>query len=306
MSLRRRRSREPDHSWMGPLPAAAGCDCQICRPESAYDARDRATLDGVLRHGWRVLLVSDADGCDEEGCDGHPADDGAGPPFAYTVGLGHRADHPELLMSGLDRRVMHHAVNVVAEQVLAGRRFRPGDVVEGVLGGWPVVLEQVSEAGLREAVIWSGWFHRRRPEALALVWPSSTTGLFPWQPGAAAEVDAAQPRAWREPFEHVGAAAPDPPWVLPAPPEQLVLTCVHVLEQGMPVLWAARERDPDRGEDWSIHCGGGGHTDDEVRLVHLAHLVRAAPGLRELQELGPDEEALRRSVDDPWVTGPVP
>ena len=47
----------PHH--MGPLPAAPGCDCHICRPDAAYDPYDRQVIDTVLDHGWQVLAVSD-------------------------------------------------------------------------------------------------------------------------------------------------------------------------------------------------------------------------------------------------------
>src|SRR5689334_19919338 len=102
----RSRRNEP---WMGPLPAAAGCDCQICRPEDSYDAVDQNTIDTVLRHGWQVMAVSD-----EHDCEHHDHNDedlpevgGGAPSFAYTIGLGHRQGHPELMMSGLSQQLMH-------------------------------------------------------------------------------------------------------------------------------------------------------------------------------------------------------
>jgi hypothetical protein len=36
--------------------------------------------------------------------------------------------------------------------------------------------------------------------------------------------------------------------------------------------------------------------------VHLAHLVRSAPSLRAISDLGLDEVAERPDVDSPWVT----
>jgi hypothetical protein len=72
------------------------------------------------------------------------------------------------------------------------------------------------------------------------------------------------------------------------------------------VLWAARESDETRGEDWSIHCGALGHETDEMRVVHLAHLVRSAPSLRQISDLGLDEDAFRPDPDSAWATGPLP
>jgi len=105
-----------DKPWTGPLPATPGCDCHICRPDDSYDELDRRVVETVLAHGWQVMLVADDAGCSDPDHHDHSSDDHGepGPPFAYTIGLGHRAGHPELLMSGLDTGVMHRALNDVA------------------------------------------------------------------------------------------------------------------------------------------------------------------------------------------------
>lgn len=298
--------KQPADPGMGPLPAVSGCDCQICRPDPAYDAADRNAIDTVLRHGWQVTLVSSSHACEHP--DHHEDDDlheHDGPDFAYTVGLGHRAGHPEFLMAGLDPSVMHRALNEVAGRVLTGHRFRAGDVVENVLGRVPVVLEQVSDQALGETVTWSGWFHRREPEALMIVWPT-TSGIFAWQPGAPPVLDELQPPAWRVPFVHTGGVAADPPWPFPVPPDRLAFSCTHVVDEGAPVLWVARQTDSSRGEDWSLHCGEEGHPAEDIRLLHLAHLVRAAPSVRELSDLGLNEEAGRADPDETWVRRALP
>jgi hypothetical protein len=75
---------------------------------------------------------------------------------------------------------------------------------------------------------------------------------------------------------------------------------------GEPVLWAARQSDDERGEDWSIHCGTDGHETEETRVVHLAHLVRSAPSLRQISTLGLDEGARRDDPDSVWKTVALP
>ncbi len=297
---------EYDKPWMGPLPAAPRCDCHICRPDASYNELDRRTIDSVLEHGWQVILVGANAGCSDPEHQDH-SDDGhgePGPDFAYTVGLGHRFGHPELLMSGLDHRVMHRALNDVARRIMNGRRLAAGDALEHVLAGVPVAIEQVADGALRETVTWSGWFHRRKPEALAIVWPD-TNGVFAWQPGAPEILDELQPRGWRVPIGHTGGLATDPAWDFPVPPDHRAFSCTHVVDDGEAVLWAARESDATRGEDWSIHCGALGHETKDMRIVHFAHLVRSAPSLRELSNLSLDEEALRADPDSPWTTAPL-
>jgi hypothetical protein len=294
---------QDDKPWMGPLPAAPGCDCHICRPDESYDERDRPVIETVLEHGWQVLLVAEDAGCSDPDHHDHLSDDHGepGPAFAYTVGLSHRAGHPELLMSGLDHRVMNRALNGVAQRIMHGLRLAPGDELEDVLAGVPVAVERVSETGLLETVTWSGWFHRRKPEALAIVWPDRN-GLFAWQPGAPGILEELQPGGWRVPIEHTGGLATDPAWDFPVPPDHKTFSCTHVVDGGEAVLWAARESDEARGEDWSIHCGATDHETEDMRIVHLAHLVRSAPSLRHISNLGLDEEALRIDADSPWKT----
>ena len=187
-------------------------------------------------------------------------------------------------MSGLDHRLMNHALNLVAQRIMDGLRLAPGDAIEDVLAGVPVAVERVSETGRQETVTWSGWFQRCKPEALALVWPDRR-GVFAWQPGASQALDELQPRRWRVPLQHTGGLASDPSWDFPVPPDHRAFSCTHVVDDGAAVLWAARQSDGTRGEDWSVHCGAIGHPTDELRVVHLAHLVRSAPSLRQVSDL---------------------
>ena len=184
---------------------------------------------------------------------------------------------------------------------MSGRRIGPGDALEHVLAGVPVAIEEVADDGLRDTVTWFGWFHRRKPAALAVVWPDRN-GVLAWQPGAPDLLDELQPARWRVPVEHTGGLAIDPAWDFPVPPDHKAFSCTHVVDEGEAVLRAARQPDENRGEDWSVHCGAGGHETADLRVVHLAHLVRSAPSLRAISDLGMDEEAWRPDPDSDWET----
>jgi hypothetical protein len=277
----------------------------------SYDEQDRRVIDTVVKHGWQVIMVAEGAGCDDPDHDDHVNHDHvdddhvAAPAFAYTIGLGHRFGHPELLMSGLDHRLMHRCLNGIAQRVMDGLRLAPGDSIEDVLAGVPVAVEQVTDLALAETVTWSGWFHRRPPEALAIVWPDRN-GVFGWQPGAPEILDDLQPAGWRVPIAHTGGLATDPTWDFPVPPDHRAFSCSHVVDHGEAVLWAARQSGQARGEDWSIHCGASSHATDDMRVVHLAHLVRSAPSLRQISDLGLDEEAWRDDPDSLWETAGLP
>ena len=115
--------------------------------------------------------------------------------------------------------------------------------LRNVLGGVPLVVERASATALKDAVTWSGWFHRREPRALVLVWPT-TGGIFAWQPGAPEALNEAQPPSWREAIVHTGGVAAVPIWAFPVPEDHVCLTCRHVLEEEVPILWVARDPTP--------------------------------------------------------------
>lgn len=264
----------------------AGCDCQVCRPQDDHDEDDRCCIDSVKSHGWQVISTGAEGGSSE-------------PAFAYTVGLLHSADQPELLISGLPTELMNTVLNDVAARVLDGLPLSPGAGVEGALRLAPLVCEEIDSAAVEHTLSWSCWFHRRSVRGLQLVWPD-TSGRFAWQPGAGDGVDKLQPRAWREGSARTGAFAVDPSWPLPVPPEQKVFVCRHIRE-GAPIGFVARQADRVSSEDWTFHCGRE-HvwSEDNLALWHVAHIVRMAPSIREVADLGIGELAWRSGPGRPW------
>jgi hypothetical protein len=205
-------------------------------------------------------------------------------------------------VSGLSANVMSGMLQSAAARILSGFRFEPGTTAENLVSFWPVVADPLSIEGLQETVQWSHWFHREPVDALQLVWPSAATGIFPWQPGASAEVAAAQPQSWRLPQPRVGAVAVDPAWSFPVPAETLALACTHVVDEGAPVHEVVRLRGPGSTEQWQFFCPHPRHDlDADLRAYHFAHLVRRAPSLTELHDLRLGEEAVRSTCWEPWT-----
>jgi hypothetical protein len=292
------------NSMMGPPPAVSSCACRICVPnfiDQSPSASDRDCIETVVRCGWQVVVVGGDTACD---CCSGPPDSEDGPAFAYTVGLGHRAGHPELAMTGLPVTLMHHALNLVADRVvMSGLRLRPGDVIETALPNAPVVVDAVSNVGLESIGCVSEWFHRHPVEVLQLVWPT-TSGVFGWQPGAPPELDALQPPAWRVPSPRTGGLAVDPPWPFPATPDTMVVVCTHLRQDNEPVRSVARMQDESGAELWDIYCGRDhGPGIDQLLMEHLAHTVRASPSLRDVADLRVGEYAERDDAFSPWRRG---
>jgi hypothetical protein len=205
------------------------------------------------------------------------------------------------VVSGLSLELMNAMLQEAGQRVLEGFSFPAAGAVEGLLGRWPVVADPMSLQGLEDTVRWSRWFHRRRVEALQLVWPD-TRGIFGWQPGAWGSVVDDQPQEWRLAQERSGPLAPDPAWPFPVAPDDLAVSCTCVVEEGAPVRLVVRELDDDGSEYWQVLCGEP-HPDilAATGLHHFAHLVRATPSLHEVADLGMGQQAVRPTCWSPWV-----
>ena len=121
-------------------------------------------------------------------CVQYVGSNGESPAFGYTVGLS-LADHPEFLIEGLPLELTHALLNDMGFSVLrSGMRFGPGDVVDHLIGSFPIALVAIDEP---ERYLLSSFEirDRLRPEesghslsAVQIVMPDSE-GRFPWIPG---------------------------------------------------------------------------------------------------------------------------
>jgi Domain of unknown function (DUF4262) len=133
---------------------------------------DRRTLETVRDFGWSVVLVPE----DEEG-----------PGFAFSVGLYHTFNHPELLMIGQKIETMHGIINHVGNRIRDGEFFLPNRMYSKMLEGYKTAVITVEESFYRDYLGAAMWFYERKPfPALQLVWPSRTH-LFPWSENAPAD-----------------------------------------------------------------------------------------------------------------------
>lgn len=112
--------------------------------------------------------------------------------FAYTVGLWHSFQHPELIVTGLPAGVGGRVVNACGHIIKeGGPNFRPGERREDVLdGGYPVTAMPVPFEGYQEHALSVEWFYGYKlgqphpVPMMQLVWSSKTEPpLFPWEAG---------------------------------------------------------------------------------------------------------------------------
>jgi hypothetical protein len=130
------------------------------------DDIERRVLQDVSSFGCHVIKVME---------------DESGPGFAYSVGLFHNFDHPEILIVGLDLDLMHAIINNLKDAIEAGTHFQPDKQVEGILEGFDCTFRQVAVAHYPELLGCAIWFYAGNNfPTLQCVWPDMQ-GRFPWE-----------------------------------------------------------------------------------------------------------------------------
>ncbi|MEQ9504961.1 MAG: DUF4262 domain-containing protein [Hyphomonas sp.] len=148
-------------------------------------------LSNISKHGWHGLHVFDPER--------------ATPGFSYSVGFPETLEAPEFIVFGLPHELAHHMLWEVFSQIKGGAEPLHGRRWSDLLKGFDCVsLKADHDLLFTEHLISSRWHwnHCGRdgfPPVMQLVWPSSTTGLFPWEPDCHESVISAQPKLWTLP-----------------------------------------------------------------------------------------------------------
>ena len=109
------------------------------------------------------------------------------PPYAYTKGLHAAHGHPELLIGGLRPEQRTSLLELAAELVRDGERFRPGAESWKLARGYPARFRPLDPAVAARVAPQLG------PDVpvLQLFWPDRA-GRFPWVEGSDPAVAEAQ------------------------------------------------------------------------------------------------------------------
>jgi hypothetical protein len=237
---------------------------------------DRKLLADIARHGWVVLAIKEDD---------------EGPAFAYSVGLFHTFDHPEILIIGLPPKTAHPLINDLGETIRGGRRFEVGSRCDDV-ASTTLVFNGMDERHYREYLGYARWFyHGSDFPTLQCVWPDKQ-GIFPWEEGFDSRFFQVQ--------RILGpAGALTEGWLFPDPPNLATFTMRKVVRAGQPILSVVHDEDGS----WQFLTSGRCKAVDGL-IVCLADMVRRDPSLIELANLPAGWRAWRASVGDPWNREP--
>jgi hypothetical protein len=136
------------------------------RDDDGLDPGDRKLLDDIDAHGWQVVCV---------------LGDELRPPFAYSVGIFQTLKHPEIIVVGMDHKLMHRMINEIGAWVRRGERIKIDEPYSGLLEGYDCVFRPVPKKNYREYVGYALWYYRDDDfPLLQCIWPDKQKH-WPWE-----------------------------------------------------------------------------------------------------------------------------
>jgi len=123
-----------------------------------------------------------------------------GPSFLYSIGFWETLRSPEVILLGLDGKVMHSMVWRLFRKMKNGLVLREGLRIPDLLSGdFECVVRAAHTSQIQEYMLSARWYcrHRGKDElalrAYQIFWPSERTRLYPWDPGCETDVQEVQP-----------------------------------------------------------------------------------------------------------------
>jgi hypothetical protein len=149
--------------------------------ESGLSAPDAKALRDIQRVGWHVTGVFAKQ--NEEG-----------PEWAFSIGLFHSFQHPEVIVFGLPFKRCMDIISVIGKEVQTRKRYdSPKEYGDILQEPYQCVFREVHRNHYRDYVGYALWFYEDDPfPMLQCFWPDKK-GLFPWDVGCNDYVKNAQP-----------------------------------------------------------------------------------------------------------------
>lgn len=148
------------------------------------DPKEQKLVENVRDYGFHSMNVH--------------ADD-EGPGFRYSIGFWESVAAPELIIFGLDPKLMHNMLWEIFRQIKAGAKPLDGARWPNLIEGFDCVSRPVHSSQMPEYFGFAIWYKRYRGhdandlQAFQLFWPGAVQGLYPWEQGCSPDVIDHQP-----------------------------------------------------------------------------------------------------------------
>jgi hypothetical protein len=238
------------------------------------DEQDRWLRSTIADVGWAVVTVA------------------ADQSHAYTIGLWHSFNLPELSMFGLEAADMQVWLNDCVRVLRERGDTGDDEPFDGVLDGFPVLLRPVDRSW--HAALFGAMCNYYRTDEVPVrqvIWPDRD-GRWPWDEAATTGCRENQLRGWLPVWAHpaggwrlVGELALDWPFD-ELQPDTTVMASAEVVAGTLPIV--AVTHDDEGGWDFLDERG---YADEAVGWVHFGQLYRDQPWLARFADLPRDAQA---------------
>ncbi len=234
------------------------------------DADEQRVIDDIREHGWHVVGVE--------------ADE-SGPAFAYSVGLQHSFDHPEIIVFGLNNaETMMYIINTIGDAVKNGSTFEDWHESDQILNGYSCMFRTIPVKAYPDYLGYANWFYRPSPFAvLQCFWPDKQH-RFPWDRDCNPTVQQRQP-----------ILSEKDDWPFCEGKNRMAFTTAPVIEGTHPISLVVHSED----DDWQFLCGTTNKTEDG-KLVRLETILAMDASVASIADLPRGWRASRDSIDGDW------
>lgn len=120
--------------------------------------------ENIKKHGWQFQYVFD--------------ENESLPSFAYSIGFEESFSHPEIMIFGLSKDVMHSLLSNLVTDIKSGIFFLPNEKVKGVLNGnFEVMFKKMKPEFLSEYAGTARDYYQKPFEVLVMLWPDKNNVL---------------------------------------------------------------------------------------------------------------------------------
>src|SRR4051812_17426834 len=113
-------------------------------PPEPKDLASVKLLENIEKFGWHVMLITEEKDT---------------PGWAFSVGLYHTFKRPEIVIFGLPKDRMHAFINVIGEDVRAGRVYRSGLADTELIPGYTTMFQTVEKIWYGPFLGYATWFY---------------------------------------------------------------------------------------------------------------------------------------------------